>query len=111
MIKQVQLYAGGSLGFAFAVVWATLGLRTALACLFATGVGAGLVLYAQHRSSLRIAGRVSEMRTRVESLAVSARKVAEPKPKPKPMPKARTSERRIAGYPVTKQVQETTYGW
>jgi len=111
MIKQVQLYAGGSLGFAFAVVWATLGLRTALACLFATGVGAGLVLYAQHRSSLRIAGRVSEMRTRVESLAVSARKVAERKPKPKPMPKARTSERRIAGYPVTKQVQETTYGW
>jgi hypothetical protein len=111
MIKQVQLYAGGSLGFAFAVVWATLGLRTALACLFATGVGAGLVLYAQHRSSLRIAGRVSEMRTRVESLAATARKAAEPKPKPNPLPKARTSERRIAGYPVTKQVQETTYGW
>jgi hypothetical protein len=111
MLKQVQLYAGGSLGFAFAVVWATLGLRTALACLFATGVGAGLVLYAQHRSSLRIAGRMSEMRTRVESLAASARKVAEPKPKPDPAPKVRTSERRIAGYPVTKQVQETTYGW
>jgi hypothetical protein len=54
---------------------------------------------------------MSEMRTRVESLAASARKAAEPKPKPEPIPKARASERRIAGYPVTKQVHETTYGW
>ena len=110
MIKQVQLYAGGVLGFAFAVVWATLGLRTALACLFASGVGAGFVLYLQHRSTLGISGRVSQVRTRVESLAASARKVAEPKATPTPT-KTRTGERRVGGYPVTKQVQETTYGW
>ena len=103
MIKQVQTYAGGALGFAFAVVWATLGLRTALACLFAAGVGAGIVLYAQRRPQLGLSRRADEMRTRVTTLATSARKPAEPK--------VRSSERRISGYPVTKQVQETTYGW
>jgi hypothetical protein len=105
MIKQVQTYAGGALGFAFAVVWATLGLRTALACLFAAGVGAGVVLYAQRRPQLglRLPRRAEGMRTRVTTLATSARKPAEPK--------VRSSERRISGYPVTKQVQETTYGW
>lgn len=103
MIKQVQTYAGGALGFAFAVVWATLGLRTALACLFAAGVGAGVVLYAQRRPQLGLSRRAEEMRTRVTTLAGSARKP--------PEPKVRSSERRIGGYPVTKQVQETTYGW
>ena len=107
MIKQVQLYAGGAFGFAFAVVWATLGLRTALACLFAAGVGAAVVLYAQRRPTIGISRHVSQARTRIESLAASTRKPAEPKPKVNP----RTSERRIGGYPVTKQVHETTYGW
>jgi hypothetical protein len=104
MIKQVQLYAGGALGFAFAVVWATLGLRTALACLFAAGVGAGAVMYAQRRPQLGFSRRAEEMRTRVSTLAASARKPVEPKVRP-------ASERRVGGYPVTKQVQETTYGW
>ena len=103
MIKQVQTYAGGALGFAFAVVWATLGLRTALACLLAAGVGAGVVLYAQRRPQLGLSRRAEEMRTRVTTLATSTRKP--------PEPKVRSSERRVGGYPVTKQVQETTYGW
>jgi hypothetical protein len=103
MIKQVQTYAGGALGFAFAVVWATLGLRTGLACLFAAGVGAGVAVYAQRRPQLGLSRRADLMRTRVSSLATSARKPEEPV--------ARPSERRVDGYPVTKQVQETTYGW
>jgi hypothetical protein len=111
MIKQVQMYTGGALGFAFAVVWATLGLRTALACLFAAGVGAAAVLYVQRRPTIGISRHVSHARTRIESIAASTRKPAEPKPKPKPKVNPRTSERRIGGYPVTKQVHETTYGW
>ena len=109
MIKQVQRYVGGAFGFAFAVVWATLGLRTAGACLFAAGVGAGFVLYLQRRPKLHLARHVEHVRTRAQTLAASA-----PKPKPRPaMPKSkpRTGERRVGGYPVTKQVQETTYGW
>ena len=87
------------------MVWATLGLRLALACLFAAGVGAGVVLYAQRRPQLGLPRRAEEMRTRVTTLAASARKPPEPKVK------VRSSERRVGGYPVTKQVQETTYGW
>jgi len=104
MIKQVQLYAGGALGFAFAVSWATLGLRIALACLFAAGVGAAVVLYGQRRPQLGLSRHAEEMRTRVTTLASSTRKPAEPKVRA-------ASERRVGGYPVTKQVQETTYGW
>jgi hypothetical protein len=107
MIKQVQLYAGGALGFAVAVVWATLGLRTAGACVFAAAVGAGAVLYAQRRSTLDLSGHVTRVRMRVESLAATARRPPEPKATAKP----RTGERRIGGYPATKQVHETTYGW
>jgi hypothetical protein len=105
MIKQVQMYAGGAFGFAVALVWATLGLRAAGACLFAAGVGAGIAAYAQRRSTLDLSGRVSRVRTRVESITATARRPPEPKAKP------RSSERRIGGYPATKQVHETTYGW
>lgn len=107
MIKQLQTYAGGAFGFAFAVVWATLGLRTAGACVFAAGVGAGFVLYVQRRPQLDVARHVEQVRTRARSLAASAPRPAPPRPKAP----ARTGERRIGGYPVTKHVQETTYGW
>jgi hypothetical protein len=107
MIKQLQTYAGGAFGFAFAVVWATLGLRTAGACLFAAGVGAGFVLYVQRRPQLDVSRHVEQVRTRARSLAASASKPAAPKLRAN----TRTGERRVGGYPVTKHVQETTYGW
>jgi hypothetical protein len=107
MIKQLQTYAGSAFGFAFAVVWATIGLRTALACLFAAAVGAGVVLYAQRRPQLGFSRHAEQMRTRVTTFATAVRKPDEPKSKPR----TRSSERRVGGYPVTKQVQETTYGW
>jgi hypothetical protein len=109
MKQQLQAYAAGAVGFAFAVVWATLGLRTALACLFAAGVGAGAARYGQRRPQLgrlSVSRHVEQMRTRVTSLAASTRKPAPPR-----QTRTRSGERRVGGYPVTKQVQETTYGW
>jgi len=51
-----QRYVGAAFGFAFAAVWATVGLGAAVVCLVAAGIGYGAVSLAERRQFAGIAG-------------------------------------------------------
>ena len=108
MPGSAQRYIGGAVGFAFAAVWATAGLGSALVCVVAAAIGYTAVRLAEGRKLSAIsAGRdaVRELQSRRTEPArrppqSSAARAAQQVRRPKPVP-ARTMA----------DPEPATYGW
>ena len=108
MPGSAQRYIGGAVGFAFAAVWATAGLGSALVCVVAAAIGYTAVRLAEGRQLSAIsAGRdaVRELQSRRTEPArrppqKSATPAAQQVRRPKPVP-ARTMA----------DPEPATYGW
>ena len=114
MPGSAQRYIGGAVGFAFAAVWATAGLGSALICMLAAVIGYAAVRLSEGRELGAIsAGRdaVRELQSRRgESAPVQARKK---QPDQKPSARAAQQVRAQKRVPARAIVdpEPATYGW
>jgi len=106
MPGNTQRYIGGAVGFAFAAVWATAGLGSALVCIVAAAIGYTAVRLTEGRQLSAIsAGReaVRELQSRR----------AEPASRPAPKAAARPAQQVSRPKParVMPDPEPATYGW
>jgi hypothetical protein len=108
MPGNAQRYIGGAVGFAFAAVWATAGLGSALVCIVAAAIGYTAVRLAEGRQLSAIsAGRdaVRELQSRRN----------EPASRPAPKSPARAAQQVRRPKPAPARVmpdpEPATYGW
>ncbi len=110
MPGSAQRYIGGAVGFAFAAVWATAGLGSALVCIVAAAIGYTAVRLSEGRQLSAIsAGRdaVRELQSR--------RSEATERPAPARKSPARATQQARRPKPVPARVmpdpEPATYGW
>ncbi len=108
MRGSAQRYIGGAVGFAFAAVWATAGLGSALVCIVAATIGYTAVRLAEGRQLSAIsAGRdaVRELQSRRTEPASQ--------PAPKSAARATQQTRRPKQAPARPMAdpEPATYGW
>src|SRR4029077_19311352 len=108
MPGSAQRYIGGAVGFAFAAVWATAGLGSALVCIVAAAIGYTAVRLAEGRKLSAIsAGRdaVRELQSRRN----------EPTSRPAPKAAARPAQQVRRPKPAPARVmadpEPAPYGW
>ena len=116
-------YIGGTVGFAFAAVWVTAGIGSALICIAAAGLGSAAVLLGERGrlgaivKSNSIATRelvARELRERrdrpVQSRTASRaqRKPARPANRPQTRGPVRESRKPV---PAMTSAEQATYGW
>jgi hypothetical protein len=91
MSNDTQKWSAAALGFAVAVVWATVGAQAALMSVLAAGLGAGIVLAREGGLLARVGGIATETRRRVQAAvpAPSRPTRAEPRRRPQPAPAQR----------------------
>jgi hypothetical protein len=119
MTGSAQRYIGGAAGFAFAAVWATAGIGSALVCVVAAVIGYAAVRLSEGRQLTSIsAGRaaVRELQTRrSESADRPAPTPTTPKPKsarPKAAraPQQTRPHQRVPARAIVDP-EPATYGW
>jgi len=102
--KEAQRYIGGTLAFAFAALWTTAGLGSAVVCIVAGALGYGAVLAAQGTRFGGIAEITARLRNHLQTRPA-------PTPRsPRPSPQNARSHTRDAR-PATEAAQPATYGW
>ena len=91
MSNDSQKWAAAALGFAVAVVWATVGAQAALTSVLAAGLCAGIVLAREGGLAARLGGVATEARRRIQAAvpAPSLPTRAEPRRRPQPPPAQR----------------------
>jgi hypothetical protein len=113
MPGSAQRYIGGAVGFAFAAVWVTAGLGSALVCMVAAVIGYAAVRLSEGRELTAIsAGRdaVRELQNRRgESAPVPPRKPSVQKPSVRAAEQVRRQKRVPARAIVDPE--PATYGW
>ncbi len=113
MAGSAQRIIGGAVGFAFAAVWATAGLGSAVICMVAAVIGYAAVRLSEGRELGAIsAGRdaVRELQSRRgESAPVEARKQPTRKPSARAAQQVRPQKRVPARAIVDPE--PATYGW
>jgi hypothetical protein len=110
MPGSAQRYIGGAVGFAFAAVWATAGLGSALVCIVAAAIGYTAVRLAEGRR----AGAITAGREAVRELQSRRSQAADrPGPARKPADRPAQPARRPKQAPARAIVdpEPVTYGW
>ena len=114
MSVGVKRTIGGTLGFAFAAMWMTVGAGSALACLAATGAGYGAVRLRESGAlgSLVLAQAAlrRDLRVRLAPAAGQVRK-ARQTAQPKAAAPRVARERTPQAAPRVMAVDPATYGW
>jgi hypothetical protein len=87
MSNDSQKWAAAALGFAVAVVWATVGAQAALTSVLAAGLCAGVVLAREGGLVARLGGVATETRRRIQAAVPAApSRPARPEPRRRPQP-------------------------
>jgi hypothetical protein len=99
MSNDTQKWAAAALGFAVAVVWATVGAQAALTSVLAAGLCAGIVLAREGGLVARLGGVATETRRRIQA-AVPAAPSRPARPEPRRRPQPSPAQRRQAPVPA-----------
>ncbi len=98
MSNDTQKWAAAALGFAVAVVWATVGAQAALTSVLAAGLCAGIVLAREGGLVARLGGIATETRRRVQAAVPAPSRPTRPEPRRRPQPAP--AQRRQASEPA-----------
>jgi hypothetical protein len=108
MSGSAQRYIGGAVGFAFAAVWATAGLGSALVCIVAATIGYTAVRLGQ-------GWQLSPISAGREAVRELQSRRTEPASRPAPKSAARATQQVRPPKPVPARVmadpEPATYGW
>jgi hypothetical protein len=86
MSNDTQKWAAAALGFAVAVVWATVGAQAALTSVLAAGLCAGIVLAREGGLMARLGGVATETRRRIQAAVPAPPRPARTEPRRRPQP-------------------------
>jgi hypothetical protein len=107
MSNDTQKWAAAALGFAVAVVWATVGAQAALTSVLAAGLCAGIVLAREGGLVARLGSVATETRRRIQA-AVPAAPSRPARPEPRRRPQPGPAERRQEPAPAPSPVATTS---